>query len=103
MDLENAAGLRRSVDKLSKWQKRRVRNGAKVLAGYERREGWSGELPFYIFWCSDCENFSYDYPHGHIERQYLSCHNCNAKIDFRPWWIEFKMMWEFLKAMRQRR
>ena len=97
MNLENAVGLWKNLDRLSNWQKWRGENGAKILIAHEKREGWLSELPFYIFWCGKCENFSYDYPHGHLERRYLFCHCCGARIDFRPRWIEWKILFEFLK------
>jgi hypothetical protein len=99
MNWENARGLRTNLGKLSAWQKYRIKNhDVKVLVARERREGWRGELPFYIFWCGDCGDFSYDYAHGHIDRRYLNCHRCNGKVDFVPWWVMWRMLWEVIRA-----
>ena len=67
-------------------QKFRLRYGAKVYLGHEKREGWKGELPFYLFVCHKCECYAKDYPHGHVERQYLLCSHCDARHGFTPLW-----------------
>ncbi len=97
MNWKNAAGLNKHLSGLSEKQKEKIRNGAKVEVCKEMREGWNGELPFYIFWCGECDNFSYDYPHGYIQNQRLNCHRCSARIDFRPWWSGWVELWELLK------
>ncbi len=97
MNWENARGLRENLDKLSGWQKSRIRRGVKIEVAKEQRQGWRGELPFYIFWCFGCEDYSYDYAHGHIERRYLNCHRCNFHVDFVPWWVQLRMLWEAVR------
>lgn len=75
------------------------RHGKKIYLGREQREGWSGALPFYLFWCEDCGHFAKDYPHGYIERQYLLCSNCKARHSFVPWWVEFALCWQILRSL----
>jgi len=50
-----------------------------IKVNEERREGWSGYLPFYLFYCWHCWGFSYDYPHGY--KNYFICHreDCRGK------------------------
>jgi hypothetical protein len=71
--------------------------GKKWYIGDEKHEGWSGYLPFYIFWCPCCESPSKDYPHGYPERQYLLCTNpnCEARISFVLLRTKFKRAWSF--------
>ena len=61
--------------------------GKKLYLGDEQRTGWLGKLPFYLFLCKDCGHHAKDYPHGHIERQYLLCSHCGAHQYFIPWWV----------------
>lgn len=57
MNCENMRGLMDSLLKLSAFMKLRIKNyGAKIRFGYEKIEGWRGELPFYIFWCENCQD-----------------------------------------------
>jgi len=97
MNLVNGLELQKHLSHLSALQKLRIMRGAKVRVAEEQREGWSGKLPFYVFWCDQCENFSYDYPHGYIDRRYLKCHACEARIDFVPWWVEWQKLWYAVK------
>lgn len=94
---ENAAGLEKYLPGLSQKQWNQIRDGAKIEVCKEQREGWSGELPFYIFWCEDCATFSYDYPHGREHRRYLTCNHCSQSIDFRPWWVELVELSQVVK------
>jgi hypothetical protein len=43
---------------------------------HDRREGWSGELPFFLALCRH-HGFFVDYPHGYDE--YLSCPDCTRQ------------------------
>lgn len=98
MDLRDAAQLREHLPKLSESQKNNIRrNNAKLKVCEEQREGWLGKLPFYVFWCPACENFGYDYPHGHIETQYLNCHRCDERVSFVPWWASLQEMWNVIR------
>ena len=47
-----------------------------VLIGIGRKEGWSGELPFYAFKCKK-HGIVADYKHSH--HQYLSCPECTGE------------------------
>ncbi|OFZ55063.1 MAG: hypothetical protein A3D92_24765 [Bacteroidetes bacterium RIFCSPHIGHO2_02_FULL_44_7] len=67
--------------------------GVKIYLGHEQREGWNGNLPFYLFWCKECGEHSKDYPHSWPEQQYLICVHCDARHSFVPWWVPFKMIW----------
>lgn len=76
------------------------KRGKKIYVGHEgpeKHEGWSGSLPFYLFWCEECEHWCKDYPHGYEERQYLRCHFCDARFDFVHWTTRLKMAWETVK------
>lgn len=83
---------------LTKRQQRQVERGKELFIGNEKREGWRGELPFYIFKCEACERATKDYPHGHIEHQYMLCSDCGARHDFVPWWASFAETWELIKT-----
>lgn len=78
-------------------KKNKMQSGKKIYIGHEKREGWLGELPFYIFWCESCGNYAKDYPHGHIEFQYLKCSYCDMLHDFVPWWFFWKVLWDTIK------
>ena len=69
-----------TILQVPKWKKLLARMGIVVKLGYGRREGWSGELPFYLFKCPgpDCKKLVVDYPHGYGE--FLSCPKCKNKI-----------------------
>lgn len=98
MDQLDAAQLREHLPRLSERQKDRIQyNGAKIQVCEEQREGWTGKLPFYIFWCPRCDDFAYDYPHGFIENQYLSCHQCMERVSFVPWWAGLKELYNILR------
>ena len=71
--------------------------GKKLYIGHEQREGWSGRLPFYLFFCGECEHFAKDYPHGFIERQYLICSFCGVRHSFVPWWVPLAQAWAAVK------
>lgn len=73
------------------------RMGKKLCLGHEHREGWTGKLPFYLFWCGDCRHVAKDYPHGCIERQYLLCSHCGVRHDFVPFFVVLRTMWQMLR------
>ncbi len=73
------------------------KRGKKIYLGHEQRKGWSGKLPFYLFWCEDCKQYAKDYPHGHIERRYLLCAHCGVYHNFVPWWVEFALFWQMIR------
>ncbi len=56
--------------------------GSKIYLAHEKRGGWTGQLPFYLFWCRVCSHYSKDYPHSWPESQYLLCSYCGVKHDF---------------------
>lgn len=61
--------------------------GKKWYVGDERRAGWSGFLPFYVFWCIRCRSASKNYPSGFPGHQILVCQNpnCNTRYAFTSW------------------
>jgi len=65
--------------KLSIWQKFILLCGGKTFLGYKSCENWVGSMPFYLFKCRGCGNFSKDYPHGNIPKTYFICIYCQAK------------------------
>ncbi|HEY9585376.1 MAG TPA: hypothetical protein VJJ02_02175 [Candidatus Paceibacterota bacterium] len=71
--------------------------GRKIYLGHERREGWNGELPFYLFWCGHCEHFAKGYPNGHLEHRYLICSECGEHHDFVPWWAPISLLWQGIR------
>src|SRR3989344_7040329 len=100
MNLVFAREVQKALKNMSELQKLRMKYvNKKIYIGNEKRDGWSGELPFYIFWCKACEHFTKDYPNGHIERQHLNCSNCGEYHDFVPWRIEWQMLLETVKFM----
>jgi len=91
MNLLFANEAREALTKFSRWDLWRVRNmGAKLPLGEECREDWTGYLPFYLFWCDDCQRYSKDYPHGHLHRQSLNCNLCGRYEGFVPLKISFE-------------
>lgn len=62
--------------RLSHLEKFFLRLGFTIYAGHETREGWSGSLPFYFFFCRHCEEYVKDYVHGFDS--YLNCPNCKT-------------------------
>jgi len=95
MDLEDALAVQRALRK-----KRFLANlGFKVLLKYERKPGWNGELPFYMFKCQNCKLLACDYPHGFEERQYLSCPECGERIDFVRFSTKIKMFFSILSLL----
>lgn len=61
------------VFNLSLWQRLVLRVNGKVFVRYEKRLGWSGQLPVYAVRCKKHGVF-FDYPHGH--RRYFVCPTC---------------------------
>lgn len=90
-----------AVKKMSGWQKIQMKRGKKIYLGHEQREGWTDKLPFYLFWCEDCEHFAKDYPHGYIENQSLICSHCGLRHDFTPWWVPWVQLWQVIKMSFQ--
>ena len=66
--------------------------GRPVKVRYVKRERWSGELPFYRFFCKNCKKFGEDYLHGHEGR--LDCPNCGF-----PVYYLFKRPSEFIEVI----
>lgn len=72
-----------AAEKMSRWQKFEMSVfGRKIYIGHEQRDGWSGKLPFFLFWCQTCQHFAKGYPNGQPSDRYLICSNCNAEYDF---------------------
>ena len=43
---------------------------------YAFKQGWTGELPFYIVKCPSCKNYFLDYLHGY--KGYFICSKCGV-------------------------
>ena len=69
------------VEDTNGWQKLLAKMGIPVKLGYGRREGWKGELPFYLFECPHCKTLVIDHPHGY--QQYLLCPKCDHEKKLR--------------------
>ena len=95
-----AKRVRHEISDLSRFQLWRIRQGRKHYLRHERREGWTGDLPIYLFWCGKCKRISLDYPHGLIQNRYLTCQNqnCRTNTDFVPWWVAWVELWEIVKT-----
>ncbi len=89
--------VQRAFHGLSLFKTFLIRSGRKAYIGHETREGWTGALPFYLFWCDACERYAKDYPHSFPEKRYLSCSNCSAYHRFVPWWIPLWKLWHLLR------
>jgi hypothetical protein len=61
--------------RLSLWQRIVLKINGCVFVGYGKREGWSGELPFYIVKCGRCKQYFLDYLHGYSG--YFLCPECD--------------------------
>jgi hypothetical protein len=71
--------LKESLPTLSFWERFKVMYLMKALkVNEEQREGFLKPLPFYIFYCWYCDNFSYDYPHGY--KNYFTCHHPECQM-----------------------
>jgi hypothetical protein len=68
-------GIQKFELSLLEWIKLNLEVDRKVYAFHARKEGWSGELPFYIVKCSDCKQYFLDYPHGFSD--YFLCPLCD--------------------------
>jgi len=69
--------------------------------GPEKHEGWTGSLPFYLFWCSGCEHWAKDYPGGFPEERRLCCSNCSARYSFIQLRTRLKIVIGFIQSIRQ--
>lgn len=67
-------------------QKRIRSNGMHFPLRREKREGWRGALPFYLFLCSECEHVAKGYPNGYAYRHFLICSHCGSQHNFTPLW-----------------
>lgn len=98
MNIAFVMEARQALEKTSSFQKFLMKcRGEKIYLGDEQREGWTGKLPFYLFWCGRCEKYAKDYPHGYIERQYLICSHCGEIYNFVPWWVAWVSFWQFIR------
>ena len=52
--------------------------GVSHYLGHETREGWVGFLPFYLFWCSQCDHYGKSYLQGY--RRSLVCPHCTPRF-----------------------
>lgn len=85
-----------AIRQLSVFGRWRVRLGRKIYLGHETRPGWRGSLPFYLFWCPACRQYTKDYPHGYVKNQYLICSGCGTRLGFVPLRIHFRKFYELI-------
>lgn len=83
MLLSDQLELQKTLARLPKWKLALAKyRGTKISVGMETREGWSGYLEFFVFWCPDCEAFSKDYAHSWPEKRYVTCQRCKQNLYF---------------------
>ena len=88
----------RAWRELPKWKRSAIKAfGIRYKLGQEQKEGFTAPLPFFLFFCERCGHESKDYPHGHIDRQYLLCSNCDITHNFVPYWVPFAELWALTK------
>ena len=87
---------RNSYNELSAWQKINIDSGSWYRLGFEKREGWSGHLPFYLFKCYSCRNIAKGYTQGF--RGYLKCSSCGRDNGYVLWW----RVWTILQGCYNR-
>lgn len=92
-----AQRVRKELKKLNARQLDQIRRGKKHYLGHELWEGWTAPIAVYLFYCTGCEHYSLDYPHGFIQNQYLTCQNCRRSIDFVPWWVPWAQLWDLIR------
>lgn len=81
MQLDQMLDLQRTLARLPKRKLALAKYRTKLISvGMETREGWSGYLEFFVFWCGDCEAFSKDYGHSWPERRYVTCQRCGRNF-----------------------
>lgn len=78
MDLQDAFSVQRAPG----WKKRLAKLGFALFLKMDRKQNWSGELPFYLFCCEGCGQLVTDYPHGFPENQRLVCPECGFRRSF---------------------
>lgn len=87
---------RDELKKLTEAQKQDIRRGKIHYLREETREGWTGSLPFYLFYCSSCERFYKDYKHGF--QPHVTCYRCGTHYDLEPQWrIELAKLRDVLR------
>lgn len=93
---EYRAEAEKRYNELSGSSKQRIDLGWRRYLGFEKREGWSGYLPFYLFKCYSCRNLAKSYTQGY--RGYLTCSSCGAKNGYVLWW----RVWTILRGWYNR-
>lgn len=82
--------------------------GRVVFVYHDRRPGWGGDLPFYIFKCpnDEClnhERLAIDYPHGFPgSTMRVTCPDCGENKYFPTWKYRLKEIWLLLKLRFKR-
>jgi hypothetical protein len=61
-----------------------------VFLGYFYLRGWPNHKPYYLFWCSRCDQFSVDCPYGEV-RLYFVYHCCSNKVEINELSVYEKM------------
>ena len=83
IDISELLDIRNAVQRIPEWKRRLARlTGWKIPVGLETRPGWSGSLPFYVFWCYDCNTWSKDHAHSQRGKRYINCMYCGKYFGF---------------------
>lgn len=80
-------------------QRNRAEHGEKIFLKKAQAPRFTGELPFYLFECPSCTHLSVDYPHSWPENQYLTCQNCQQRIDFVSFCMKVKIFWDYVRLL----
>ncbi len=81
MLLSDQLDLQKTLARIPKWELDHAQYRGKLISvGMETREGWSGYLEFFVFWCPECSAFSKDYGHSWPERRYVTCQRCRRNF-----------------------
>lgn len=83
VDIAELLDTQKAIREIPEWKLRFAQQtGWKIPVGPETRPGWSGSIPFYVFYCPDCEVFSKDYGHSWPESRYVNCQRCDRLFRF---------------------
>ena len=78
-----AAEAQRSWQKLGRIKKLLLRRfGWRHYLGHPQKEGFFAAMPYYLFWCRNCQKPAEDYPRGFLESRHFICPSCGEPQDF---------------------
>ena len=104
MNIQLVNEAREAAEKLSAWKIFLAKRFGKKLylchEGPEKHEYWTGQLPFYLFWCHKCEHWAKNYPNGFPEKQRLHCSSCDARYSFVQLKTQLAIMRDLFRMVR---